>query len=286
MPELANMRLGVVGLGLIGGSLSLALGRQQAVAHISGWDLCPEHRRQAQSLQLVDRVVDTPAELASCHTVFLAVPVAQLLPVARELLPRLSAGAIVTDGGSVKAPLVAQMAQLLPPEVVFVPGHPIAGTEKSGPQAAFPELFQGRRCVLTPADSCPQGAVGLVKQMWQAAGARVVLMEAQEHDRLFAAVSHLPHMVAYALVHAVAASIGEELLADYSAGGFRDFTRIASSNPVMWRDIALSNRQQLLQALDSFEASLQDLRQALEEEDGSRLEAEFSHAKRLRDGLG
>jgi len=216
----------------------------------------------------------------------LAVPVGAIAEVVRQAAPYLVSGCIVTDGGSVKDEVLQNCVPLMPEGTYFVGGHPIAGTEHSGASAAFPELYQGRRCILTPTASTNPEALELVTSLWQTAGSRVECMDAQTHDRVFAAVSHLPHMVAYALVHAVDRSAEEEenILA-FSAGGFRDFTRIASSDPVMWRDIALMNRAALLDMLDRYAVEFNCLRERVASGDAVWLENFFQTSKRLRDGL-
>lgn len=238
-------RLAVIGVGLIGGSLARALRAAGAVGEVVGIDLDRANLRQAAELGVVDRAAATAAEgVAGADMVFLAVPVRAMAGVVREIGPHLTAGCIVTDGGSVKAEVVAACDPLMPAGTCFVGGHPIAGTEHSGVGASFATLYQGKRCILTPAATTDRDALATVARMWEAAGSEVVLMAPEMHDRLVAAISHLPHMVAYALVNAVEGyDRFEESILRYSAGGFRDFTRIASSDPAMWRDIALMNRE-------------------------------------------
>jgi prephenate dehydrogenase len=195
-------------------------------------------------------------------------------------------GAVLTDGGSVKQFVIEQIEPLLPSGVHFVPGHPIAGTERSGAAAAFATLYQGRRCILTPTDRTDPAALELVRRVWQAAGSEVVVMEAGRHDRVLAAISHLPHMVAYALVNTVSCEdrFGENIL-HYSAGGFRDFTRIASSDPTMWRDIALTNREALLEVVGYFETVLAELKGDIAAGNDEQLYNFFRRSKERRDAI-
>lgn len=279
--------LAVIGVGLIGGSFSRALKAAGAVEHVVGIDCCPANLKLALQLGVIDEAAPSLAEgVQSAQVIFIAVPVGSVAGVMAQLVPFLSAGAVVTDGGSVKEQLVQACEPLMPAGTYFVGGHPIAGTEHSGAAAAFAELYQGRRCILTPTVSTDADALSLVRSLWQAAGSRVECMEPATHDRVFAAVSHLPHMVAYALVHAVSRSAEEEenILA-FSAGGFRDFTRIASSDPVMWRDIALMNRSALLDMLDRYCVEFTTLREHVANGDGPWLEEFFHTSKHLRDGI-
>jgi prephenate dehydrogenase len=279
--------LTVVGVGLIGGSFSRALKAAGAVQRVIGVDLNADNLALALKLGVIDEAAPSLAVgVAEADVVFVAVPVGSVVAVVAQAVPFLPPGCIVTDGGSVKAELVQACEPLMPDGVFFVGGHPIAGTEHSGAAAAFAELYQRRRCILTPTATTDAGALELVRRLWQAVGSRVACMEAASHDRVFAAVSHLPHMVAYALVHAVSRSAEEEenILA-FSAGGFRDFTRIASSDPAMWRDIALMNRGALLDMLDRYSAEFNALRERVATGDGPWLEEFFKTSKRLRDGI-
>ncbi len=279
--------LAVIGVGLIGGSFSRALKAAGAVQRVIGFDLDSENLAEALKLGVVDEIAaDYAAAVASADVVFLAVPVRAMTAAVAACLPYLPAGCVVTDGGSVKDELVAACEALMPEGCHFVGGHPIAGTEHSGAKASFATLFQGRRCILTPTGRTNQQALELVQHLWEAAGSRVECMEPLTHDRVFAAVSHLPHMVAYALVHAVDRSAEEEenILA-FSAGGFRDFTRIASSDPSMWRDIALMNRLPLLSVLDRYQQEFAALKEKVAAGDGVWLENYFTTSKRLRDEI-
>ena len=280
-------RLTVIGVGLIGGSFAMALRRAGVVGRIIGVDTNADNLVQALSLGIVDEIADDAVSgVSGADVVFISVPVCAIAAVVRNISAALPVGCIVTDGGSVKATVVSQCDALMPPGCRFVGGHPIAGTEHSGATAAFPELFTGKRCVLTPGLSADPAALEIVSRLWTSAGADVCCMESGHHDRIFAEISHLPHAIAYTLVHAVGtADVEGENVLSYSAGGFRDFTRIASSDPVMWRDIALMNREALLASIDGFSASLAELRRRIDNSDQAGLTEFFTTAKKFRDGI-
>lgn len=280
-------RLAVIGVGLIGGSFARALREAGAVGTIVGIDTDRDNLDQALSLGIVDEAaLDVASGVRDVQAVFISVPVCSISTVVREMAPFLPKGCIVSDGGSVKSAIVHECEALMPPGCSFVGGHPIAGTERSGATAAFASLFTGKRCILTPTPATDAGAYDTMVRLWMAAGASVCSMEPGHHDRIFAEISHLPHVVAYALVHAVGtADVEGENVLSYTAGGFRDFTRIASSDPVMWRDIALMNRGALLASIDGFSASLSELRQRIDRSDPAALAEFFTIAKRFRDGI-
>lgn len=280
-------RLTIIGVGLIGGSLSLALKDAGVVGEVVGCGRGKPNLEKAIELGVIDRYTRDPIEaVADADVVFLATPVKTLGKVTEEMLPGLKAGAIVTDGGSVKGDVINMIEPLMPEGIHFVPGHPIAGTEKSGAEAAFPTLYRGKRCILTPTENTDQGALELVTTMWQTAGSDVVSMPVEKHDRVLAAISHLPHMVAYSLVNAVGSyDQYEENILEYSAGGFRDFTRIASSDPVMWRDIAETNRDALLEMMEQFEVFFAELKAEISAGKGEKLFEFFLRSKQLRDAI-
>lgn len=280
-------RLAVVGVGLIGGSLALALREAAAVGEIVGIGRGLPNLHKALELGIVDRITQDPIEgTRGADLVFLATPVCKLAEVAALIMPHLKAGAILTDGGSVKAHVISDIEPLLRPEIHFVPGHPIAGTEQSGAEAAFATLYRQRRCILTPTQRTDSAALDLVQRMWQRVGSEVVVMDAEKHDRILAAISHLPHMVAYSLVNSVGSyDRYEENILEYSAGGFRDFTRIASSDPTMWRDIALTNRAALIEMMERFERFFAELKDDVKEGEGARLYEFFQRSKDLRDNI-
>lgn len=280
-------KLAVVGVGLIGGSLSLALKATKSVGHVVGIGRGQANLDKAMELRVVDSVTqDLVAGVADADVVFLATPVLTLGPVARQVMPHLKPGAILTDGGSVKQAVIDEIEPFLRADVHFVPGHPIAGTEHSGAEAAFASLYQGRRCILTPTSRTDPAALAKIHAMWEAAGCDVAAMAVEKHDRVLAAISHLPHMVAYALVNAVGAyDRYEENILEYSAGGFRDFTRIASSDPTMWRDIALTNRDALIEMMGQFEAFFRELKDDVARGDNERLFEFFRRSKESRDAI-
>jgi len=280
-------RLAIVGVGLIGGSLSLALKEQGAVGEVVGIGRGRANLETALRLGVVDRISQDPvAGVQDADMVFLATPVMTLEKVAQTILPFLKSGAIMTDGGSVKGPVVEAIEPHLPERVHFIPGHPIAGTEKSGAEAAFASLFRDRLCILTPTPKTVSSALETVRRMWEVAGSKVVVMDMEKHDRILAAISHLPHMVAYTLVNAVGSyDRYEENILEYSAGGFRDFTRIASSDPTMWRDIALSNSRAILEMMEHFEKFFGELKQIIQNQDSDRLYEYFLRSKESRDAI-
>jgi prephenate dehydrogenase len=280
-------RLAVVGVGLIGGSLALALKATGSVGEVVGIGRGQANLDKAMELKVVDSVTrDLTAGVADADVVFLATPVLTLGPVARAAMPHLKTGAILTDGGSVKQAVIDEIEPFLRDDVHFVPGHPIAGTEYSGAEAAFASLYQGRRCILTPTARTAPTALATVHAMWEAVGCEVVAMDVDKHDRVLAAISHLPHMVAYALVNAVGAyDRYQENILEYSAGGFRDFTRIASSDPTMWRDIALTNRNALIEMMGQFETFFRELKGDVARGDNERLFEFFRRSKESRDAI-
>lgn len=280
-------RLAVIGVGLIGGSLALALKQAGVVGEVVGCGRGKPNLEKALELGVIDRYSRNPVDaVKDADVVFLATPVKTLAAVTQQLLPGLKAGAVITDGGSVKGEIINQLEPLLPEGVAFVPGHPIAGTEKSGAEAAFPTLYKGKRCILTPTATTSANALALVRKMWEATGCEVVSMDAEKHDRILAAISHLPHMVAYSLVNAVGSyDHYEENILEYSAGGFRDFTRIASSDPTMWRDIAETNRDALIEMMEQFEIFFAELKADVAAGKGDKMFEFFVRSKQLRDGI-
>ncbi len=283
MPDIA--RLCIIGVGLIGGSLALALRQAGAVGSVIGVGRSAANLEEAVRLGIIDSYShDAATAVESADMVVLAVPVGSIRPVCEQIRDHLRADAILTDVGSVKADVVAQVRAgfgELPAR--FVPGHPIAGTEKSGAAAAFPELYRGRRVLLTPLEETSSEALTKVRRMWETAGAEVETMTVEHHDTVLAATSHLPHMLAFGLVDSLARQQDSDEIFRYAAGGFRDFTRIASSDPVMWRDICMHNRSALLDAMSRFEEEMAELRDAIEQGDSDRLVDIFSRAKAARD---
>lgn len=278
-------RLAVIGVGLIGGSLALALRRAGAVDEIVGCGRDPEHLARGVALGVIDRFESDPASaVAGADLVLVATPVRAMVDVFRALRPALAPQAVITDAGSTKSSVIeAARAAFGYVPAGFVPGHPIAGGEKSGVEAAFADLFAGQRVILTPLAETDPEALETVRQLWACAGARITEMTAARHDRVLAATSHLPHVLAYVLVDRLAAMDAREEVFTYAGGGFRDFTRIASSSPEMWRDIVLANREAVLAALDDMLQALVQVREDIHQQNAQALEASFTRAKVARD---
>jgi prephenate dehydrogenase len=277
-------KLVVIGVGLIGGSFALALREAGAVREIVGVGRTEGNLDDALRLGVIDRaVVDVASAVHDADLVMLAVPVGQMAAVMESISPHLSEKTVVTDAGSTKCDVVALAHLHLPKHLAnFVPAHPIAGAEKSGAAAASAELYRGRNVVVTPMPEIDPSAVGLVRALWETCGATVREMTPQVHDEVFAAVSHLPHLLAFALVEDIATRSNSEELFSYAASGFRDFTRIAGSSPEMWRDICLANRTALLKELEVYQGQLDRLHAMLGQADGAALEQIFSHASAAR----
>jgi len=280
-------RLCVIGVGLIGGSLARALRAAGAVREIVGTSRNAAHLQRAVDLGVIDRFDTDPARaVQGADMVFVSVPLGAMGSVFAAIGNALAANAVVTDGGSAKSSVVAAIRDAVGNiPSWFVPGHPIAGTEQSGVEASFAELYRGRRVILTPLAETDRQAVGRVRAMWEAAGAVVNEMDVVHHDEVLAATSHLPHVLAFALVESLARMSEQREIFEYAAGGFRDFTRIASSDPVMWRDICLANRDAILAMIDRFEQDIAALTEAIRGRDGERLLAIFADAKAARDAF-
>jgi prephenate dehydrogenase len=281
-------RVAVVGVGLIGGSFALALRRAGGVTSIVGVDRDASSLERAAALGVIDTAAESVSEATKgADLVVVAVPVRAIGPVLHDVALALDAGAVVTDVGSTKGDVTRiareELRALFPR---FVPGHPIAGRESSGVDAATPDLFKSARIVLTPAEETAPDAVDIVRACWEAAGGRVATLTAIDHDRIFAAVSHLPHLLSFALVSEIAARANAAELLGFAAGGFRDFTRIAASSPEMWRDIALQNREALLDELDRYGARLAVFRELVERGDGPGLQRLMTEARASRQALG
>jgi prephenate dehydrogenase len=278
-------RLAVIGVGLIGGSAALALRRHGLVEEVVGVGRGSANLARAVELGVVDRTcADAARGVEGADAVLVAVPVGQMAAVFGSIAPALAADAFVTDGGSTKQDVVAAARAALGARLPsFVPAHPIAGAEKSGVEAARADLYEGRNVVLTPLPETAPAALDRASAFWAACGARVCRMAAAEHDAVFAAVSHLPHVLAYALVAMVAGRPDAERLFGFAAGGFRDFTRIASSSPEMWRDICISNREALLAEIDRYADELAGMRASVAAADGPALLGQFALARDARE---
>ena len=277
-------KLAIVGVGLIGGSFALALKEAGAVGRVVGVGRGASNIRSALELGIIDAAGALDGTtFGDADLVLLAVPVGQMRAVMRSIAPLLGARTVVTDAGSTKQDVIALARRELKGALSrFVPGHPIAGTEKSGAESAFAGLYRERRVVLTTLEGSDPGALALVRAAWERCGASVFELQPREHDAVLAAVSHLPHVLAYALVDQVARHKNAKQLFSYAAGGFRDFTRIASSHPEMWRDICLANRKALLAEIGRYGAKLERVRKMLERGDARALDALFSGARDAR----
>ncbi|GEC15055.1 prephenate/arogenate dehydrogenase family protein [Nitrobacter winogradskyi] len=281
-------RLALIGFGLIGGSIARAARMRGVVGEIVATARSAKTRARVMELGIVDRVVDTNAEAADgADLVILCVPVGACGSVAQQIVPHLKPGAIVSDVGSVKGAVVRDIAPHLPAGVHFVPAHPVAGTEHSGPDSGFAELFINRWCILTPPDGTDAAAVDKLRAFWTAIGARVEIMTPKHHDLVLAITSHLPHLIAYTIV-GTADELGEVTSSEvmkFSAGGFRDFTRIAASDPTMWRDVFLTNKDAVLEMLGTFNEDLSKLTRAMRRGDGEALFEHFTRTRAIRRGI-
>ncbi|MCL4150443.1 UNVERIFIED_CONTAM: hypothetical protein GTU68_051740 [Idotea baltica] len=278
-------RLAIIGIGLIGGSLSLALKKAGKVNTVIGYARHDATRQQALALAVVDKTATTISQaVAGADVIVLAVPMGAMASTLADIAPHLTPNMIVTDAGSTKGDVVDAATAILGDKIgQFVPGHPIAGTEKSGPSAAFSTLFQDHKVILTPTKQTDREAVKVIEAMWSDAGATVSEMSVAHHDHVLAATSHLPHLLAFNLVGLLAQSDDVEAVLRYAAGGFRDFSRIASSDPVMWRDICLGNDQAILALLKQYQQQMHDIEQAIEQHNGDYLLTLFQNAKQARD---
>ncbi len=274
----------IFGVGLIGGSFSLALRKAGAITEVVGFGRSAATLNEARQLGILDRIgSDVAGEVGDADLVLLATPVAQMAEIFARIAPHVGAHTLVTDGGSTKGDVVAAARANLGDRLAqFIPAHPIAGAEKSGAAAALADLYQGRRVVLTPLPENSKQSVARVRLAWELCGANVSELTAQQHDEVFAAVSHLPHLLSFALVHDLAQRDNRDLLLSFAASGFRDFTRIAASSPEMWRDICLANRDATLRELLQYANELHVLYQALEQNDAAKLEEVFSEARKVR----
>ena len=280
-------RLCIVGVGLIGGSLARALREADAVGEIVGASRNAEHLQRAVDLGVIDHFdTDIAAAVQGADMVFLSVPLGAMRKVFELIKGSLSDHAVVTDGGSAKGCVVTDVEAVWGEVPAwFVPGHPIAGTERSGVEASFAELYRGKRVILTPTASTAADALQRVRAMWEATGAVVNEMEVRHHDEVLAATSHLPHVLAFTLVESLARMSEQREIFEYAAGGFRDFTRIASSDPIMWRDICLANRDAVVAMVKHFSKDLDALTDAMRKRDADAILKIFTDAKSARDAF-
>ncbi len=277
-------RVAIIGLGLLGGSVGLAVRAHLPEATTAGYDTDPAARARAAERGLADRICDSAAEaVAGADLVILCVPVGAMAAAAADIAPHLATGAVVSDVGSSKQSVARELAAALP-GVAIIPAHPVAGTERSGPDAGFSSLFHSRWCIITPPDDADPALVSALSGFWEALGANVEVMDAAHHDLVLAVTSHLPHLIAYTIVGTASdlEGVTESEVIKYSAGGFRDFTRIAASDPTMWRDVFLANKDAVLEMLQRFSEDLTALQRAIRVGDGDQLFDHFTRTRAIR----
>lgn len=278
-------RVTILGVGLIGASFALALKKYGLCNEVIGYGRKEENLMKAKDLAIIDAFERDPARACSgSDLVLFATPVGKFIDIATQIRSSLHRSAIVTDVGSVKGNLVHTMEELMPEGVFFVGGHPIAGSDRSGIDTAEAEIFKGAKCIITPTGHTDKHALEIVTAVWENIGSRIILISPNEHDKIYASVSHLPHLIAYEIVNTVA-DIDSSFLR-FSGQGFMDTTRIASSSPELWRDICLLNKDNLLESLEIFKKNLERVSQYLRAYDSKSLEKDFEKARALRDGIG
>lgn len=288
MSSVVYERVALIGLGLIASSMFWAMKRDGLAGEVTGFARSAETRDTARDIGLCDRVCDTMAEaVAGADLVVLCVPVGVMGTIAAEIAPHLKQGATVSDVGSVKADVLSQVGPHLPDHVHFVPAHPLAGTEHSGPRSGFAELFENRWCILVPAEGTDTDATAKLRHLWEGFGANVEEMEAEHHDLVLAVTSHAPHLIAYTMVGVAddLRRVTDSEVIQYSAAGFRDFTRIAASDPTMWRDVFLTNKDATLEVLGRFTEELFALQRAIRQGDGDHLHDYFTRTRSIRRGI-
>jgi cyclohexadieny/prephenate dehydrogenase len=281
-------RLALIGVGLIGSSIARVVRREGIAAEIVGADTSPAARAEIEELKLCDRIfADAGQAVAGADLVIICTPIGAYAEIGQSIQKHLMPGAILSDVGSVKQAVIRDIAPVVPDGVHFIPGHPIAGTEHSGPKAGFAELFEGRWCILTPPPGTDEAAVEKLASLWRRAGSMVEQMEPGHHDQVLAITSHLPHLIAYTIVgtaFGLEESTRREVI-KFSASGFRDFTRIAASDPIMWRDIFLNNREAVLEMLGRFTEDLTALQRAIRWGEGEKLQELFTRTRAIRRGV-
>jgi cyclohexadieny/prephenate dehydrogenase len=281
-------RVALIGIGLIGSSLAHVLRRDGLAGHIAVAARSQASLDTAERLGIADSThLDAAAAVADADLVVLCTPLGAYADIGQAIAPALAAGCIVSDVGSVKQSVIRDLGPSLPDGVHLVPGHPVAGTEHSGPESGFAELFDGRWCILTPPAGTDETAIDRVAELWRRAGMKIEIMDASHHDQVLAITSHLPHLIAYSIV-STATDLEEDLQKEvfkYSAGGFRDFTRIAASDPAMWRDVFLNNREAVLEILGRFSEDLTALQRAIRRNEGEALHDMFSRTRAIRRGV-
>ena len=280
-------RVAVIGLGLIGSSIARAIRAEMSTVRVIGHDCDPEVRSRSEALGFCHDIADSAgAAVTDADLVILCVPVGAMGTVATEIAADLPPEAIVSDVGSSKATVLENLRRILP-KAIIIPGHPVAGTEHSGPEAGFATLFQGRWCILTPPEDAPEQAVFRLRSFWEALGANVDIMDARHHDLVLAVTSHVPHLIAYTIVGTASdlEDVTRSEVIKYSAGGFRDFTRIAASDPTMWRDVFLNNKEAVLEILQRLTEDLAAMQRAIRWGDGDTLFEAFSRTRAIRRGI-
>ncbi len=281
-------KVALIGIGLIGSSIAHGIRRTKLAGHIAGYAHTPEILERARKVGFADSLYASPAEcVGNADLVILAAPVGAFAEIAKEIAPSLKQGAILSDVGSVKTAVVRDIGPRVPKGVHFIPAHPIAGTEQSGPEAGFAELFDGRWCILTPPENADSAALEKLRAFWTRLGSRVEVMDAAHHDLVLAITSHVPHLIAYNIVGTAddLAAVTQSEVIKFSAGGFRDFTRIAASDPTMWRDVFLNNKDAVLEVLGRFSEDLSALQRAIRWGDGDALFNLFTRTRAIRRGI-
>ncbi len=281
-------RVALIGLGLVGSSLARVIKREGLAGHVAGTARSQATRDKARELGFLDSVHGDPgACVAGADLVVICAPLGAYAEIGAAMRNRLAPGAIVTDVGSAKQSVVRDLGPVIPDGVHLIPGHPVAGTEHSGPESGFAELFEGRWCILTPPPGSDEAAVEKLAELWRRAGSQIEFMEPAHHDRVLAITSHLPHIIAYTIVSTATdlADATQSEVIKFSAGGFRDFTRIAASDPVMWRDVFLNNREAVLEMLGRFTEDLTALQRAIRWGEGDKLLELFTRTREIRRGI-
>ena len=278
----------IIGLGLIGGSIGLAMKRSKISNQIIGFARSNSTLKRAIELGLVDKVKDNLEDAVNdCDLIILATPLSTFKKLVEEMSPFLKKDCIITDTGSAKLSVIEDLRGILPNNVEFIPGHPIAGTEESGPDAGFAELFDNRWCILTPTEENSSNAIGRIKEFWESIGSKVEIMDPLHHDKVLAITSHIPHLIAFNIVGTAnnLANVTEKEVVKYSAGGFRDFTRIAASDPKMWSDIFTYNSEAVLEMLELFSNDLAKLKSAVIKKDSDLLFSNFEKTREVRKNI-
>jgi prephenate dehydrogenase len=274
----------IVGVGLIGGSLALAARQKGICNHIVGIGRNPASLQKAKDLNVVDEyTLKLDEGVKNADLVVIATPVKDIIPIIKKVLPALKKGAIISDVGSVKNEIMIETDKLSFPGVFFVGSNPIAGTENSGVEAAYPDLFLEKKCILTPSEKTDPSALEKIKNLWISIGSEVFFTDSEQHDQILGAVSHLPHMIAFAMVNYLyEISHEKESIFKFSGGGLKDFTRIAASHPIMWKDIALMNKENLVNLIEGFQKTLEELKELINRGDGDELVRKFEKSRRIR----